>query len=789
MIDIAAPIADVFAFVSDPRNDPAWCPKVESVTAQGNGPAPGADYLVVHRPVPLRPARAMRYRLVDWDPPKAISWREDDGHDRIAVGYHLQALGADSTRFTQTDDARARRPMPPAPARARRHPARHHPPARAAARSPAATLSAAARTAASSASTDGRVASAARVAAKIVRWTSPSAIARTSHAGLQASGCTSRGSSVTAWPLGDERQADDAVVGAVADVGVEAAELAAGARPSSPPRPCRRWPAVQAAPAQRGQRRRPSGCAARERVGRRQDRRARVEAQVVALDARPAAGAAGAATRRPARGRRRRGRAPAATARARPRRARSAGRGASRASVCMAGIASRSADRLERRDPPAPGHACRPPRRAPPRPARPARAARRRAATSTSAASVSRTPRPARSSSGTPASRSSTASCCETADGVNCSASATAAIVPRSCSSCSRRSRRRSSIAKQRYRIPVSNRELFLNCRASTIAPCVRSAPCSASPPRAAFGAMGIFGKLAYDDGRDRRHAAGHALPAGGGAVLGAGRSRPAASRRLRALLAPRRRARARRSARSATAPRPAPTSRRCAASTPRCSRCSLYTYPAMVTVARDRARARARPTRRTTAALALASLGLVLVLALPGRPAALDPLGTALGDDRGGRLHHLHPGLGGRRRARRPARAQRARLHRRGGDADRRPAWRRRPRTWARQRRRLRLARVPSPSISTVGAIGAVLRRHPARRPHRGVDPLDDEPVVTVAARVPRLRRVAGRRSSCWAGRSCSARAVVLTASARRSPQQNTATLNGRSVGVPAEL
>ena len=30
---------------------------------------------------------------------------------------------------------------------------------------------------------------------------------------------------------------------------------------------------------------------------------------------------------------------------------------------------------------------------------------------------------------------------------------------------------------------------------------------------------------------------------------------------------------------------------------------------------------------------------------------------------------------------------------------------------------------------------------------------------------------------------------AVVLTASARRSPQQNTATLNGKSVGVPAEL
>ena len=55
--------------------------------------------------------------------------------------------------------------------------------------------------------------------------------------------------------------------------------------------------------------------------------------------------------------------------------------------------------------------------------------------TSVNAASVRRTPRPARSSSRTPVSRSSSASCWETAEGVNCSASATAAIVPRSCSS------------------------------------------------------------------------------------------------------------------------------------------------------------------------------------------------------------------------------------------------------------------------------------------------------------------------------------------------------------------
>ena len=166
---------------------------------------------------------------------------------------------------------------------------------------------------------------------------------------------------------------------------------------------------------------------------------------------RPAASAAGAATRRRARGRRRRARAPAATAPARPRRARSAGRAPCRASACIAGTASRIATDWN--------EAIRA------RPATlPAAAASSASATlgpleqrlgvarrARAPASVRRTPRPARSSSGTPASRSSTASCWETAEGVNWSASATAAIVPRACSSCSRRRRWRSSMHKQRY--------------------------------------------------------------------------------------------------------------------------------------------------------------------------------------------------------------------------------------------------------------------------------------------------------------------------------------------------
>jgi hypothetical protein len=104
---IARAVEDVFAFVSDPLNDSVWCPKVmsvEPVAGEGAAEGPGARFLVVHRPVPLRPPRRMNYSLVDWEPPNMIEWLEDDGHDVIAVTYTLEEEGA-RTRFTQRDDA------------------------------------------------------------------------------------------------------------------------------------------------------------------------------------------------------------------------------------------------------------------------------------------------------------------------------------------------------------------------------------------------------------------------------------------------------------------------------------------------------------------------------------------------------------------------------------------------------------------------------------------------------------------------------------------------------------
>jgi uncharacterized membrane protein len=109
-IEIARPADEVFAFVADARNDPRWCPKIVSVEqVEGDGPGPGARYAVVHRPIPLRPARRMDHACTGWSPPHRIAWREDDGTDVIEVTYELEDLGG-ATRLTQRDDARVGAP-------------------------------------------------------------------------------------------------------------------------------------------------------------------------------------------------------------------------------------------------------------------------------------------------------------------------------------------------------------------------------------------------------------------------------------------------------------------------------------------------------------------------------------------------------------------------------------------------------------------------------------------------------------------------------------------------------
>jgi drug/metabolite transporter (DMT)-like permease len=143
-----------------------------------------------------------------------------------------------------------------------------------------------------------------------------------------------------------------------------------------------------------------------------------------------------------------------------------------------------------------------------------------------------------------------------------------------------------------------------------------------------AFGAMAIFGKLAYDDGAT----VGTLLAARfviAGALFWVLVAATGAARELRAL--PRRDVGAALAlgavAYSAQAGAYFAALRRLDASL---LSLLLYTFPAMATVAAI-ALGRERASRRTAAALVLASAGLFLVLAGAGA-GALDPLGTLLG-------------------------------------------------------------------------------------------------------------------------------------------------------------
>lgn len=104
-IEIGRPLDEVFAFVSDPCNDPRWCRKVRSVEqVGGDGPGPDTRYAVAHKPVPGKPEREMEMICVGFDPPRRLQWREDDGTDVFLVTYQLEAAGADRTRMVQRSD-------------------------------------------------------------------------------------------------------------------------------------------------------------------------------------------------------------------------------------------------------------------------------------------------------------------------------------------------------------------------------------------------------------------------------------------------------------------------------------------------------------------------------------------------------------------------------------------------------------------------------------------------------------------------------------------------------------
>ena len=171
-----------------------------------------------------------------------------------------------------------------------------------------------------------------------------------------------------------------------------------------------------------------------------------------------------------------------------------------------------------------------------------------------------------------------------------------------------------------------------------------------------------------------------------------------------------------------------------------------VYTFPVIVTVDRHRARARAGepPYGRGPGA----RLDRPRPRPGGGRRGGAGRARDGARAGGGGRLQRVHPHLGGRRRARRAARPEHAGVHRCGDDPDARRPRRRRSGPRQRERGRLRLAGRPGRRVDGRGD-RPVLRRAAARGPDGRVDPVDSRAGGHRRAGVRRVRRIARSRAA----------------------------------------
>ena len=111
-IEIARTRDDVWAFISDPRNDAKWCDHVVSVEqVAGDGPGPDARYAVVHRPIKLRGEKRMEMAVTEFDPPLRMGLREEEDDAIFEVTYELTESGTGTT-LEQTDEIEWKIPFP-----------------------------------------------------------------------------------------------------------------------------------------------------------------------------------------------------------------------------------------------------------------------------------------------------------------------------------------------------------------------------------------------------------------------------------------------------------------------------------------------------------------------------------------------------------------------------------------------------------------------------------------------------------------------------------------------------
>jgi len=109
-IEIERPIDEVFVFVADATNDPAWCERVRWCRqAKGDAPAVGTRYEAMHKPSGYPFAHIRSIEVLEHDPPRFVRWRQVDHLATFDIAYELE-LTPNGTRLIQRDEIRWRLP-------------------------------------------------------------------------------------------------------------------------------------------------------------------------------------------------------------------------------------------------------------------------------------------------------------------------------------------------------------------------------------------------------------------------------------------------------------------------------------------------------------------------------------------------------------------------------------------------------------------------------------------------------------------------------------------------------
>ncbi|MFZ0044054.1 MAG: SRPBCC family protein [Solirubrobacteraceae bacterium] len=97
-VTIMRPPEAVWELTSDPVKDIGWCPKVRSVQPVGD-----RRWRVIHRPVPLLPAKVLSLEHLEVQPPHRLSMHQEDDVSVFSVEYQLAAT-PQGTEFTQVSE-------------------------------------------------------------------------------------------------------------------------------------------------------------------------------------------------------------------------------------------------------------------------------------------------------------------------------------------------------------------------------------------------------------------------------------------------------------------------------------------------------------------------------------------------------------------------------------------------------------------------------------------------------------------------------------------------------------